>query len=130
MARMKGTADLWPAMFRAAALGASGVSIAAFLVVGVARLVYPYEVEWVEGGLADEVQVILRGQMPYAAPSLRAVAFIYPPLYFYVAAAVAALPGGLGFWPLRAVSLAASVAIFALIYLLARQAGARRASSL
>ena len=125
---MKRTADLWPALFRAAVLGASGVSIAAFLAVGVARLAYPYEAEWVEGGLADEVAVILRGQMPYAAPSLHAVAFIYPPLYFYVSAALSALSGAAGFGPLRAVSLAASLATFALIYALVRQAGARRAA--
>jgi len=130
MHRMKRTADLWPALFRAAAVGASVVSIALFLVVALGRLAYPYELEWVEGGLADEVQVILRGQMPYAAPSLHAVAYIYPPLYFYLSAAVAALAGAASFWPLRAVSLAASVAVFALIYALARQAGAQRAASL
>src|SRR5437867_3352801 len=78
MQPMKRTADLWPALFRAAVLAASALSIAAFLVVALARLAYPYEVEWVEGGLADEVAVILRGQMPYAAPSLQHVAFIYP----------------------------------------------------
>src|SRR5258707_1959686 len=91
MDRMKRTADWWPALFRTAALGASGVSMAAFLAIAVARLVYPYEIEWLEGGLADEVQLILRGQMPYAAPSLHAVAFIYPPLDFYLSAAVAAV---------------------------------------
>jgi 4-amino-4-deoxy-L-arabinose transferase-like glycosyltransferase len=68
--------------------------------------------------------------MPYAAPGLHAVAYIYPPLYFYLSAAVAALAGAASFWPLRAVSLAASVAVFALIYALARQAGAGRAASL
>ena len=90
---------------------------------------YPYELEWVEGGLADEVLAILRGQAPYARPSLHLVAFIYPPLYFYASAAVAALVGP-GFLPLRLVSLAATLACFALIYALVRQGGGGRAAGL
>src|SRR3989442_8845140 len=97
------------AVLVAAALAAAGAHLAAFLFVAAARLVYPYELEWIEGGLADEVLAILRGQAPYAQPSLHLVAFIYPPLYFYASAAVAVLIGP-GFLPLRLVSFAATSA--------------------
>ena len=117
------------AVLVAAALAAAGAHLAAFLFVAAARLVYPYELEWVEGGLADEALAVLRGQALYAAPSIHLVAFIYPPLYFYVSAAVAALIGP-GFLPLRLVSFAATVACFALIYAMARRAGGGRAAGL
>jgi 4-amino-4-deoxy-L-arabinose transferase-like glycosyltransferase len=116
-------------MLRALLVAAAGAHLAAFLFVAVARLIYPYELEWVEGGLADEVLAILRGQAPYARPSLHPVAFIYPPLYFYASAAVAALIGP-GFLPLRLVSLAATLACFGLIYALVRQGGGGRAAGL
>jgi len=119
----------WPdVVLRAALVGAAFAHLAAFLFVAVARLRYPYELEWVEGGLADEALAILRGQAPYARPSLHLVAFIYPPLYFYASAAVAALVGP-GFFSLRLVSLAATLACFALIYGLVRQGSRGRPGS-
>jgi 4-amino-4-deoxy-L-arabinose transferase-like glycosyltransferase len=117
------------AVLVAAALAAATAHLTFFFFVAAARLVYPYELEWVEGGLADEVLAILRGQAPYAAPSIHLVPFIYSPLYFYVSAAVAALIGP-GFLPLRLVSFAATAAAFALIYAMTRRAGGGRAAGL
>jgi 4-amino-4-deoxy-L-arabinose transferase-like glycosyltransferase len=116
-------------VLRALLAAAAAAHLAAFIFVATARLAYPYELEWLEGGLADEVLVILRGQAAYAQPSLRLVAFIYPPVYFYVSAAAAALVGP-GFLPLRLVSLAAALACFGLIYALVRQGGGGRAAGL
>jgi 4-amino-4-deoxy-L-arabinose transferase-like glycosyltransferase len=113
----------------AAVLAAASLHLAFFFFVAAARLVYPYELEWVEGGLADEVLAILRGQAPYAPPSIHRVAFIYPPLYFYLSAALAWVMGA-GFLPLRLVSFAATAATFALIFALARRAGGGRAAGL
>jgi len=116
-------------VLRVVLVAAAVAHLAAFLFVAAARLAYPYELEWLEGGLADEVLAILRGQAAYAQPSLRLVAFIYPPLYFYVSAAVAAVIGP-GFLPLRLVSLAAALAGLVLIYALVRQGGGGRAAGL
>lgn len=123
----------WAAVLRGAllpaALAAAGLHLAFFFYVAAARLVYPFELEWLEGGLADEVLAILRGQVPYAAPSIHLVAFIYTPLYFYLSAAVAWVVGA-GFLPLRLVSFAATAATFALIFALTRRAGGGRAAGL
>jgi hypothetical protein len=78
------------------------------LSVAVQHVVYPFALEWLEDGALIQVQRILQGQPIYVAPSLEYVAFIYPPLYFYVSAMVAQFTG-LSFLPLRLVSLLASV---------------------
>lgn len=97
---------------------------AAFLVIYVGaalmRIGYPFELEWMEGGSVDHVRRILDGRAIYVAPTLEFVPYIYTPLYFYLSAAVA-LVTGLGFFPLRLVSLLASVGCFALIFLIVRR---------
>ena len=85
--------------------------IAMYLVIALVRLRYPYEVEWIEGGMVDHVARLRDGHALYAAPSLTFTADIYTPLYFVVAALVSFVTG-LGFFPLRLVSLVASVALF------------------
>ncbi len=99
-------------------LGVGAVSvgfIAMFLVVAVIHLTYPFELEWMEGGMVDHVQRVLRGEPLYVAPSVDFVPFIYTPLYSYVSA-LAARVLGIGFEPLRLVSLLASVGCLLLIF--------------
>jgi hypothetical protein len=67
------------------------------------RIAYPHELEWMEGGAVAHVQRALDGEPLYAAPSVRFVAFIYPPLYYEVSAVVARVWGP-GYGPLRLVS--------------------------
>jgi hypothetical protein len=100
----------------AAALGFVGI----YLVIAVIRIGYPYELEWLEGGCVDHVLRVLDGRSLYAEPSLEFVSYIYSPLYFYVSAAAAWL-FGIGFFPLRLVSLLASVGSFAVLFLLVRR---------
>jgi hypothetical protein len=90
------------------------------LAVALARLRYPFELEWLEGGSLEQVRRILAGQALYARPTLEYVAFPYPPLYYLAAAAVAAVTGP-GFFALRLVSLLASTASLALIFWLVRR---------
>lgn len=105
---------------RRGALLASLLSVAAYLVVASQRMAYPFELEWMEGGMVDAVRRLLAGQPLYVPPSLEYVPFIYAPLYFYVSAAASAVLG-VGFLPLRFVSFAASLGQFALLFLLARR---------
>ncbi len=86
-----------------------------YLVVAMLRLRYPYELEWMEGGAVDHVTRILHGQLLYVRPSLEFIPYIYTPLYYYLSALVA-LVTGIGFLPLRLVSLGASLGIFAVIF--------------
>jgi hypothetical protein len=90
-----------------------------YVVIALLRLRYPYEVEWIEGGMVDHVARLRAGHALYARPSLTFTADIYTPLYFVVAAAVSFVTG-LGFFPLRLVSFLASLALFAALARLAR----------
>jgi 4-amino-4-deoxy-L-arabinose transferase-like glycosyltransferase len=81
------------------------------------RLRYPFELEWIEGGMVDEVQRIVRGESIYVAPSINFVPFLYPPMFFYISAMVSSVLGD-GFLPLRLVSFAASLVSFSVIFLI------------
>lgn len=91
-----------------------------FIIVALCRIRYPFELEWLEGGALDQVRRILSGQKLYVAPSLEFVPFIYTPLYFYLSAAVSKV-SGIGFTPLRLVSLAASLSCFLIIFLIVKR---------
>ena len=54
---------------------------------------------------------------------------MYPPLYYYVSAVVA-LASGIGFFPLRLVSFAASLGAFAIIFSLVRRETGSRAAGI
>jgi hypothetical protein len=88
----------------AAVLGLAAV--AAYLVLALVRLRYPFN-------SLIEVHRVLAGQPLYAAPSVSYVPDGYPPLYFGVSAAAASLLGQ-SYLPLRLVSLLSSLACFAI----------------
>lgn len=88
------------------------------------RLSYPWEIEWMEGGMIVHAARVLRGLPIYARPSLDFIAYFYTPGYPIVLAALSHLTGGLSFALARAVSLGASVATMLMMYRLAhREAG-------
>ncbi len=109
-------------VLRMALAGVSLLALAAFAGVALARIGYPYELEWIEGGMRETVRRVLAGQPLYVAPSIEYVPFLYPPLYFYACALVARVTGE-GFAALRAVSLVASLGSIALIARLASRGG-------
>ncbi|HZK75589.1 MAG TPA: glycosyltransferase family 39 protein [Candidatus Kapabacteria bacterium] len=77
--------------------------IALVLALSILRLMYPYEIEWMEGAMVDHAIRVIAGQPIYTAPSLDFVAWLYPPLYYYAVAAVMKLTG-IGFFAGRIVS--------------------------
>lgn len=89
--------------------------IVSFTVLALLRISYPFELEWVEGSTVDHVQRVLEGKPLYVAPSVDFVPAIYPPLYYHAAAAVAKVTG-LGFLPLRLVSLLAALGCMVILY--------------
>lgn len=94
------------------------------LVLAAYRVPYPFELEWMESGSLQQVRRILAGEKLYVSPTLDFIPFIYPPLYYYVSAAVAKVVGD-GFVPMRLVSLAASLGSAALIgWIVRREVGA------
>jgi hypothetical protein len=102
-----------------------------YLYLAYHRLRYPFELEWMEGGGLQQVRRILAGEPMYARPRLAYIPFIYPPLYYYAAAAVSRFAGQAGFLPLRLVSFASSLACFFLIFrMVLKQTGDRTAAFL
>jgi dolichyl-phosphate-mannose-protein mannosyltransferase len=89
--------------------------IAIYIWIAVHRLGYPYELDWLEGGAVELVGRVFDGKSLYTAPTLAYVSYTYPPLYTWVAAAVAELTG-LGFLPLRLVSFASSLVAFVALW--------------
>jgi hypothetical protein len=87
---------------------AAAAPIAAYLWVALHRVGYPFELDWMEGGSVELAARVAAGHSLYTAPSLAFVGWTYPPLYYWTAAAVAKLTG-MGFTPLRLVSLTASL---------------------
>ena len=92
-------------------------SVWAFLWVTTQRLDYPYELEWMEGGVLQQVLQLLHGKPLYGQPSLVFVSALYMPLYYYVAAGFAKVVG-VNFFALRLVSWLASLLTHGLVFLI------------
>ncbi|MDB4941854.1 MAG: hypothetical protein JWP97_1388 [Labilithrix sp.] len=76
-------------VLRAIAVGL-GV-VLAFLTawVVVARFRHPIDGEWMTGAIRDGVERVRDGRGLYVAPSAEFIPFVYPPVYFVIAAALA-----------------------------------------
>ena len=93
------------------------------------RLVYPYDLEWMEGGMLCHALRLVQGQPIYAEPSARFVSFAYTPLYPIVLRLLAPVTG-VGYLPARAVSVAAFALALVVAYAFVRRAGGSRAAAL
>jgi hypothetical protein len=100
---------------------ASLVAIASFLFVTFSRASYPFDLEWMEGGMITHAARVLRGEPIYAEPSVDFVPYFYTPLYSYVLAGLSFVAGGLSFGLARAVSIAASLGTMALVFMYVRR---------
>jgi hypothetical protein len=114
-----GTVVGW--LIAGAALLCAAVPVVVYLWAAGHRIGYPYELDWLEGGTVELVDRVMHGHSLYSAPSLGYAGFTYTPLFSYVAAAVAEITG-IGFLPLRIVSLASSLVSMAALCLYVRSA--------
>ena len=80
-------------------------------VVVVARITFPLELEWMEGGSLHHALRLLRGEPLYSTPSVDFVPFLYTPLYPALLAFLAGIGLPLGLFLGRAVSVISGVAI-------------------
>jgi len=78
------------------------------------RLDYPYDLEWMEGGMLLHAHRVLDGQALYVMPEVDFIPFIYPPLYPFVVGMLGHIVE-LGYTLGRAVSFAGVVAAAAAI---------------
>lgn len=108
--------SLFPDLAAAAAVLYLGM----YLVVALLRIGYPFELEWMEGGAVDHVARVLNGQAIYVRPSIDFAPYIYTPLYYYLCAPLAGVTG-IGFLPLRLLSLLSSLGCFFLLFVWGRK---------
>jgi hypothetical protein len=114
------TSGRWRQLGRLLVLAFGAAYVAVYAGIALLRMRYPFELEWMEGGMVDHVGRIVAGRPLYAKPSLEFVSYLYPPLYDYAAAAVSSAVGT-GFFPLRLLSFVSSLGVFALLFELARR---------
>ena len=93
---------------RVAIVAVSVVPTLVYLSVGLRRIGYPFELEWLEGGAVEIVRRVAHGRSMYVAPSIHYVPYPYTPLYFWISGALAHVTG-VSFLPLRLVSLLSSL---------------------
>lgn len=101
-----------------AALAAHAITA---LVVVALRIRYPHDLEWMTGSVLDHVERVRAGQPIYTAPSARWIPFLYPPLYYWLGAAL----GGSAF-ACRLISVVAAVAEGIGVWLVARSLSATK----
>jgi hypothetical protein len=115
-------------LFDRLVLAAAAVALLVYVAVALLRMSYPFDLEWLEGGMLAEVRRVLHSQPLYAAPSPGYVPFDYTPLYFLVAALPARVMGE-GLAALRLTSFVASLGVLAFIALIVRREGGSAAAA-
>jgi hypothetical protein len=96
-----------------------------FFVTIAPRVVYRYDLDFDEDSILMESLRVAQGQPVYIAPNAVFNPHVYMPLFFWLGAAVIKVTGT-SLPPLRAISVAATLATAALIYLVARRESGRR----
>ncbi|HQQ63949.1 MAG TPA: glycosyltransferase family 39 protein [Pseudomonadales bacterium] len=96
-----------------------------FLFVTISRIAYPYELEWMEGGVLQQVLQLVHGGPLYGDASMSFAPALYMPFY-YVVSALSVKVFGEGFFALRFVSLLASLFTHLLVYLIVNKVTASR----
>ncbi len=94
----------------------AALAVILYVVIACIRMPYPYELEWMEGGMVDHMRWILAGHPLYVQPSLEFIPNIYGPLYPYLGAALCKVMG-VGFLAPRLISFVSSLGCFGLIAL-------------
>jgi hypothetical protein len=84
------------------------------------RLAYPYDLEWMEGGLLTHAQRIADGAGIYVEPSVEFIPYLYTPLYPGVIAMFSEL-FGIGYGVGRSISVLAVLATCALLVLMVKR---------
>ncbi len=98
----------------------------AFAIIAASRITFPFDVEWMEGGMITHAARLLDGQPIYGPPSADFVPFFYTPGYPILLALLSSLFGGLSFGLARAVSVLSTVwAMFLLFKIGQREANWR-----
>ncbi len=116
-------ADRLLPVLRASTWILAGMVAAVVVVTWLRRVAYPYDLEWMEGGMVAHAWWLLQGNSLYGPPSPEFVPYIYPPGYAALVAALGQV-GGLSLPLARWVSIVASALAAALLVRSLRSLGA------
>jgi len=89
--------------------------ILCYLYVISKRLLYPFELEWLEGYFLAGIIQIVNNQSIYSPPSTEFIPLLYPPLYYLLIGGLAKILG-VSFWTARLVSVLSSFLSGFIIY--------------
>lgn len=109
-----------PSILEGLALALGAWYILAYIALALVRVRYPFELEWMEGAVLEQVRHVAGGHRLYAAPSIDFTPFQYPPFYFYLGAGISKIVG-VGFVPLRLLSFLSSLGCFVIMFKMVRR---------
>lgn len=101
----------------------AGVFSAAFLVIAVARVRYPFDLDFIEDGMLLQALRFASREPVFVPPNAEFVPHVYMPLYTWLGGHLLQI-SGVSFAPLRLLSLLAALCSAALIFGVARRQGA------
>jgi hypothetical protein len=101
----------------------SVVFIVTYLSIAYSTLNYPFQLEWMEGGVIETIARVRNGQPIYQEPSLEYVSYLYTPLYFWVSSLFSYV-FGVDFFAARLVSFLSIIGVGILIQRFVHREGA------
>lgn len=110
---------------QSAVLLAAAVFAAMFFITALPRLGYRYDLDFDEDSILMQTQRVADGLPVYVAPNADFNPHVYMPLFFWIGALLIKL-GGPSLPLLRSISLTATLATTAIIYVVARRESGRR----
>ncbi|MBU1262722.1 glycosyltransferase family 39 protein [bacterium] len=99
--------------------------ILGYLYIVSQRIFYPFELEWMEGGMLNQAQRILKGFPIYTEPTIDFVPYLYHPLFYYISALFMKITG-VEFWVMRMISVVSSLGSGYLIFKIVERESKRR----
>ena len=93
------------------------------------RVQYPYDLEWMEGGMLIHAQRVMEGKQLYVEPSADFIPYIYPPLYSWLLAFCASVTE-LDYWVGRSLSFLGTILAGAAIFRACRLEGSSKSIAL
>lgn len=87
-----------------------------WLVIAALRYRYPYELEWIGGGMLDHCLRVIHGQPLYVPPGSGWFPYEYQPVYFWISAILMKWTHDTSFGSMRLVSIASTLGSTALLF--------------
>jgi len=112
-------------LYKPLAVGVACLFAAMYFVTALPRILYPYDLDFIEDSMLMQALRFAQGQSVYFQPSIEFVPHVYMPLYTWLGGLIFRVTGP-GFWPLRLLSFTATLVTTMLVYLIAYREGKTR----